>query len=149
MCCARRATTSINQMGIEMNTSNLPTRSAVVLFGHGARDPEWAGPMQRIRARMQADAPDLAVELAFLEFMSPTLEAAVEALVAQGVTRIGVVPVFLAQGGHLKRDVPVLIEAARQRHPGCEISLAVAAGEAPGVVAAIAAYARESVPSTM
>lgn len=129
-----------------MNTSKLPIQSAVVLFGHGARDPEWAGPMQRVRAHMLAAAPDLAVELAFLEFMSPTLEEAVDALVARGVSHIGVVPVFLAQGGHLKRDVPVLIEAARQRHPGCEISLAVAAGEAPGVVAAIADYARAAVP---
>lgn len=129
-----------------MTASNQAAREAVILFGHGARDPEWAGPMQRIRARMLADAPGLEVELAFLEFMSPTLEEAVDRLAAQGVMRIGVVPVFLAQGGHLKRDVPVLIDAARQRHPGCAISLALAAGEAPGVVAAIADYARAAVP---
>ncbi|MDO9598540.1 MAG: CbiX/SirB N-terminal domain-containing protein [Azoarcus sp.] len=130
-----------------MNSTILPAREAVVLFGHGARDPEWAGPMQRVRERMLADAPGLAVELAFLEFMSPTLEQAVDTLVGQGATRIGVVPVFLAQGGHLKRDVPVLLEAARQRHPACQISLVLAAGEAPGVVAAIADYARSAVPS--
>lgn len=132
-----------------MDSTFSPTREAVVLFGHGARDPEWAGPMQRVRERMLADAPALAVELAFLEFMSPTLEQAVDTLVGQGATRIGVVPVFLAQGGHLKRDVPVLLEAARRRHPGCEISLALAAGEAPGVVTAIADYARAAVPSAV
>ncbi len=115
---------------------------AVVLFGHGARDPEWAGPMRRVRARMLADAPGLSVELAFLEFMSPNLADAIAALAAGGASRIAVVPVFLAQGGHLKRDLPLLLDDARRSHPDCEISLARAAGEADAVVAAMADYAR-------
>lgn len=99
--------------------------------------------MQRMRAHLLESDPGLAVELAFLEFMSPTLEQAVDTLAAAGATRLAVVPVFLAQGGHLKRDVPVLVDAARARHPACDIRLARAAGEAPGVVGAIAAYARD------
>tara|TARA_R110001583_G_scaffold195094_2_gene369083 strand:- start:12597 stop:12986 length:390 start_codon:yes stop_codon:yes gene_type:complete len=123
-----------------MTQTTSPAAQAVILFGHGARDPEWAGPMQRIRDTMRVRAPGQHVELAFLEFMSPTLDLAVDELVARGVTWIAVVPVFLAQGGHLKRDVPVLLDAARQRHPGCEFHLSLAVGEAPGVVAAIAEY---------
>lgn len=116
-------------------------RDAVVLFGHGARDPQWAGPMRRIRERMlmAPDAPR--VELAFLELMTPTLGAAIDALAADGVRRIVVVPVFLAQGGHLKRDVPALVEAAGTAHPECRIELVQAVGEADTVIAAIAAYA--------
>lgn len=114
---------------------------AVILFGHGARDPAWAEPMRRIQARMLADAQALRVELAFLELMSPDLGAAVDMLAADGVRCITVVPIFLAQGGHLKRDLPLLLEGLRERHPGCEIRLATAAGEAEPVVAAMAAYA--------
>ena len=51
------------------------------------------------------------------------------------------VPVFLAQGGHLKRDLPVLLDEARAAHPGCEVTLATAAGEAEPVVRAMADYA--------
>ena len=123
-----------------MNTSSPSAAKAVILFGHGARDPEWAGPMQRIRATMLEPAPDAVVELAFLEFMSPTLDVAVDDLVARGITQLALVPVFLAQGGHLKRDLPMLVEAARARHPGCTFELGLAVGEAPGVVAAIAEY---------
>lgn len=123
-----------------MSTFSSSAAKAVILFGHGARDPEWAGPMQRIRATMLAAAPDAVVELAFLEFMSPTLDVAVDELVARGVTQIVLVPVFLAQGGHLKRDLPMLVDAARARHPGCTFELGLAVGEAPGVVAAIAEY---------
>lgn len=115
--------------------------SAVVLFGHGARDPEWAGPMRRAQARILAEQPEREVVLAFLEFMNPTLDVAIDALVRSGVMRITVVPVFLAQGGHLKKDVPALVDAARARHPGCEIRQALAAGESNEVVDAVARYA--------
>jgi sirohydrochlorin cobaltochelatase len=105
--------------------------------------------MQRVRERIRADAPDLTVELAFLEFIAPTLETAVDTLVGQGVSRIRIVPVFLAQGGHLKRDIPALLEAARTRHPGCEFTLARAVGEDAGVIAAIADFARQPVPAPL
>ena len=125
-----------------MNKASPSESSAIVLFGHGARDPEWAGPMRRIRDRMlsQADAPG--VELAFLEFMQPTLPEAIATLAANGARRIAVVPIFLAQGGHLKRDLPVLLDEVRQAHPQCTITLANAAGEADPVVDAMAEYAR-------
>ena len=53
---------------------------AVILFGHGARDPEWSGPIERVRAAMRARQPELRVELAFLEFMHPSLAEAVASL---------------------------------------------------------------------
>lgn len=120
-------------------------KNAVVLFGHGARDPEWARPMQRTRAQLLALVPELRVELAFLEFMQPTLDSVVDALAAAGARRIAVVPMFIAQGGHLKSDVPNLVAAARARHPECEIVQALAVGEADSVIAAMAAYARRCV----
>lgn len=116
-------------------------REAVVLFGHGARDPEWAGPLRRTREQLQQLAPQLKVELAFLEFMSPTLDEALDRLAGEGVRSIAVVPLFLAQGGHLKRDLPLLVEAARQRHPAVDLALAAAVGEDEGVIAAMAACA--------
>jgi len=115
---------------------------AVVLFGHGARDPTWAQPMRRVRDQLVAAAPEVGVELAFLEFIEPTLDVAIDTLVARGVRRVVVVPMFIAQGGHLKADLPKLVAAARVRHPGCEIVQALAVGEADPVVAAMADYAR-------
>ena len=123
-----------------MNAST-QSESAIVLFGLGARDPEWAGPIRRIRDTVRARPGAPRTELAFLEFMSPTLPEAIAELAAGGARRIAVVPMFLAQGGHLKRDLPVLLEAARSAHPECEITLATAAGEAEPVVVAMADYA--------
>jgi len=114
---------------------------ALVLFAHGARDPEWAGPIRRVRESILAMQPDTRVELAFLEFMAPTLADAVATLVADGVERIAVLPMFIAQGGHLKRDVPELIAALRQSHPAVVIELAAAVGETAAVIDAMAGAA--------
>lgn len=116
------------------------SQQAIVLFAHGARDPEWALPARRIAAEVQQLRPEATVIVAFLEFMEPTLADAVEVAAASGATDVRVVPLFLAQGGHLKRDVPVLMDAARARHPQCRIELALAVGEDEGVVRAMAAY---------
>lgn len=114
---------------------------AIVLFGHGARDPEWAQPMRRARELLKRDLGDVEVELAFLEFMQPGLVDAIDCLARGGASRITVVPMFLAQGGHVKKDLPLLLDEARALHPGCEVVLVPAVGEADSVLAAMAAYA--------
>lgn len=114
--------------------------SGLILFGHGARDPQWAEPMRRVAAMVGQAHPQLQMELAFLEFLPPTLAEAVDGL-ARRCGRIVVVPMFIAQAGHLKRDVPLLLDQARLRHPQLAIDLAAPIGESDVVLAAIAAYA--------
>jgi hypothetical protein len=58
------------------------------------------------------------VELAFLELMQPDLPTVVAQQVAAGSRRVTVIPVFLGQGGHVRRDLPQLLEQLRQAHPG-------------------------------
>lgn len=110
---------------------------ALILFGHGARDPEWAAPFHALRNLLLKKEPGLAVELAFLEIMTPTLEQAVTALAAGGHTQISVAPLFIAQGGHLKEDLPRRMAAARAAHAGIALELLPPLGEVDGVRAAI------------
>ena len=118
-------------------------KTAVILFAHGARDPEWALPMRRVQALVREQSAGVDIELAFLEFMAPTLGECVGALAARGVGRIVVLPMFIARGGHLKREVPEMIDALRSTHPGIDISLAAVIGEQDTVVRAMAAAAVE------
>jgi sirohydrochlorin cobaltochelatase len=112
----------------------------ILMFAHGARDARWAEPFLRVAERVRTAAPDVPVELAYLEFMTPDLREAVRRLAARGVRRIRVVPLFFGPGGHLRTDVPRLIAEEMATHPGLVIELAPAAGEDPGVADAIAAY---------
>ena len=115
-------------------------KTGILMFAHGARDARWAEPFLRVAERVRTAAPDVPVELAYLEFMTPDLREAVRRLVARGVRRIRVVPLFFGPGGHLRTDVPRLIAEEMATHPGLVIELAPAAGEDPGVADAIAAY---------
>ena len=119
----------------------MSSTTAIILFAHGARDPEWANPLRRVREAMLDAMPAPRVEMAFLEFMSPTLPECVTHLAQEGMQRLVVVPMFIAQGGHLKRDVPALLVQLRQEYPTIHFELAPAVGENDAVVHAMANYA--------
>jgi sirohydrochlorin cobaltochelatase len=113
------------------------SRQAIVLFAHGARDPEWAVPFIIIKRQLQVARPDAQVELAFQDFMTPTLEAAVAQCAAGGAQRVVLVPLFMAQGGHLKQDLPLLVGKIREQHPQLELRVMPAIGDAPEILQAI------------
>lgn len=115
-------------------------KKALVLFAHGARDPRWAQPFQKLQKIAQSSLPDTAVELAYLELMEPRLPAVVSQLAEHGCTEISVVPVFLGQGGHVLRDLPPMIESLRTQYPTVSLDVSEAVGESPEVLDAIAAY---------
>lgn len=113
---------------------------ALVLFAHGARDPRWAEPFRRLQQITQTQLPDVTVSLAFLELMSPRLPEVVNEMVQNDCVDITVVPVFFGQGGHVLRDLPVMIEQLKIDHPQLRLSAAAAVGENPEVLQAIAGY---------
>jgi sirohydrochlorin cobaltochelatase len=114
--------------------------SALILFAHGARDPAWAVPFERVLARVQHQAPKRAPMLAYLELMAPDLPTAIAAQAQRGFDAVRIVPLFLGPGGHLRSDLPRIVDAERARHPGMRIELAGPAGEDPSVIEALAAY---------
>ncbi|MYN19084.1 cobalamin biosynthesis protein CbiX [Rugamonas sp. FT107W] len=116
------------------------TKQALILFAHGARAASWAAPFERLRELTQARTPGVRVSLAFLELMTPQLPALVAELTADGVTQITVVPVFLGQGGHVLRDLPLMIDQLRIDHPQVGIDVVEAAGENAAVLNALADY---------
>ena len=115
----------------------------IVLFAHGARDPDWARPFEAIRDRVRTSRPEYPIALAYLELMSPTLEEAIAELAAEGALAITVFPLFMAQGAHLKQDIPRILDAIRATHPRIPIALESAIGEVPEVLDAIAAWILE------
>lgn len=117
----------------------------LVLFGHGARDVRWREPFERLAAKLRAArrasaGGDGRVRLAFLELMEPDLPTAIGELVADGCDVITVVPVFFGQGGHIRKDLPELIQRCQEAQPAVQICCAGAVGEDDAVLEAVAAY---------
>jgi sirohydrochlorin cobaltochelatase len=117
-------------------------RSAILLFAHGAREPDWARPFEHLRDRLRSEG--LRVELAYLEIMKPTLEEAVRTLAADGSRSVSVVPLFLAQGKHLKRELPEMVAKLRERHAHIDFRVTSALGEEPEILAAITAWVKRA-----
>ena len=115
--------------------------TGLLLFAHGARDPNWALPFEAVARRCRAERGAAQVALAFLEFMAPDLVAGGGALVAQGCTAVDVVPLFLGAGGHVRKDIPVLMARLQAAHPGVRFTLRPAIGQADAVISAMAAVA--------
>ncbi len=111
--------------------------TALLLFAHGSADPGWATPFTNLLMAMRARRPGKIVELAYLERMRPAFDEAVDALHARGVRHVTVAPIFLAIGGHMKKDLPVLIESAGKR-TGIEFRVLPALGEIDSLIDSIA-----------
>jgi sirohydrochlorin cobaltochelatase len=114
--------------------------AGLILFAHGARDAHWAEPFERLRERVAVAAPDAKVVLSHLELMAPDLPTAAQALCNAGCDNITVVPIFLGQGGHVRHDLPLLMQDVAVAHPECVFRVVEAAGEDDAVLDAIAAY---------
>lgn len=119
--------------------------TALVLFAHGARDPEWSAPFRRIRADVAARCPGTSVELAYLEATAPTLQEVLERLAASGHRRILIAPLFMAQGGHLKHDLPRLLDGLRLEHPALIFDVLPPVGEVERVLNAMSEWLASTV----
>ena len=113
-------------------------KSGLILFAHGARDPRWAAPFQAVADQVRARHAEVEVRLAFLEFMSPDLPTAGAELARIGCQHVSVVPMFLGAGGHVRKDLPQLLDQLRAAWPAVGFELQRAIGEVPDVIAAMA-----------
>ena len=116
------------------------TVAAIVLLAHGARDPRWAEPFLQVANDVRDEAPGLAVVLAYLEHLTPSLADAVRELARNGARSIRVVPMFFGRGGHLREDVPRLVAAITAELPDVTIELTLPAGDDRAVQRSLASY---------
>jgi sirohydrochlorin cobaltochelatase len=116
---------------------------AIVLFGHGSRDPLWRWPMETVATRLRAMEPGTPVRCAFLELNQPDLATAAGELIAAGASQLTIVPMFLGTGRHAREDLPLLVDQLKQAHPGVSFLLQAPIGQDGRVLDLIAKIALE------
>jgi sirohydrochlorin cobaltochelatase len=107
--------------------------TAVLLVGHGSREPDGNAEFEAVVASYRAARPELRVESAYIELARPLLAEAIDAI-ALAARRIVIVPLFLFSSGHVKNDIPLAVDAARRRFPHVELVAAPALGVHPALV---------------
>ncbi|MQA14653.1 MAG: ATP-binding cassette domain-containing protein [Pseudonocardiaceae bacterium] len=106
---------------------------AMLVVGHGSRDADGVEEFWALADAIRVASP-VPVGFGFIELASPTVDEAIDALVADGATEIVSVPLVLLAAGHLKNDGPAALARARARHPGVRFQLARDLGIEPRVL---------------
>lgn len=95
----------------------MTNQPALLLVGHGTRDPAGAEAFRTFVAGLGAAHPHLPVGGGFIELSPPPLADAVAAMAAEGVRDFAAVPLVLVSAGHAKGDIPAALARERLRHP--------------------------------
>ena len=94
---------------------------AVMLCGHGSRDPEAIQEFERLGAELRARLAPQDMELGYLEFARPIIRDGLEALKRRGATRITAVPGMLFAAAHVKNDLPWEVNSFAAANPAIEL----------------------------
>jgi sirohydrochlorin cobaltochelatase len=90
---------------------------ALLVVGHGSRDPRGAKEFHELVALVRERYPALVVEGGFIELSRPPISECVERLVGGGARGIAAVPLMLLAAGHAKDDIPATLVREKVSHP--------------------------------
>jgi uroporphyrinogen III methyltransferase/synthase len=114
----------------------------LVVIAHGSHDPQWCMSVERAIQAAQVGLEPRALRLAYMDCAAPSLRSVVADAARAGVTRVRVLPLFLAAEGHVERDVRPLVEAVRKAHPSLAMELLPPLGQFPQFQEALRAIVR-------
>ena len=106
-------------------------KTRIVILAHGSNDPVWCDTFEQHLGRLIAALGKDRVRLAYMQFTEPTLDSVADEASRHGVEALKLMPLFLSAGGHVRDDIPRLVQRARQRHPGLSIEVLPPIGEHP------------------
>jgi sirohydrochlorin cobalto/nickelchelatase len=81
----------------------------ILAIGHGSKLPFNKEVVTQIADYIAQKHSDVIVRAGFMENSEPTLEEAIEGFSGTGVTKVAAVPVFLASGVHITKDIPRIL----------------------------------------
>jgi sirohydrochlorin cobaltochelatase len=109
----------------------------LILLAHGSRDPRWRLPFEVLITQLKESIGQERLDLAYMEFCSPSLRDVIESSYKDGFSFIKILPLFMAGGAHLHDDVPVILKKIEEDYEGLEIKILPPIGESPQIVNAI------------
>jgi sirohydrochlorin cobaltochelatase len=99
------------------------TETAVLLCGHGSRDPEAIEEFEIAAAALRRRLAPQDFATGYLEFAHPTIQQGLADLMARGARRILAVPGMLFAASHVKNDLPWEMNSFMAANPAIEVRL--------------------------
>ena len=107
---------------------------AVLLIGHGTRIAAGVAEFRTLADQLQQAFPDRVCLAGFLELVAPDLTEALESLRRQGHRRIIALPALLMAAGHVKNDIPALLNDFQSEHSEIAITFGADLGIHPNLL---------------
>jgi len=85
-------------------------KTGLIIIGHGSKLPHSKENVEQLAEILKKRAAFETVEISFMVKNKPTIPEAIEKLAEKGVTKIVLVPAFLAPGVHTTQEIPEMIE---------------------------------------
>ena len=104
---------------------------ALLILGHGSRDPRGAREFHELVDLVRRRNPSLSVEGGFIELARPPISECVERLAESGARNVAAVPLMLLAAGHAKDDIPATLVREKMGHPEMSFSYGRALGIRP------------------
>jgi precorrin-8X/cobalt-precorrin-8 methylmutase len=95
---------------------------AVIILAHGSRNAQARESFLRMAAVVRKRAGDTVVP-AFFSLGNPDLEEAVRELAGKGCKSIAILPYFLFDGNHVRKDIPDLVKELEVKYPDIEFQV--------------------------
>ncbi len=99
------------------------SETAVLLCGHGSRDPDAIAEFETAAAALRARLAPAEFAAGYLEFARPTIGEGLARLKARGARRILAIPGMLFAASHVKNDLPWEMNSFMADNPGVEVRL--------------------------
>ena len=99
------------------------TETAVLLCGHGSRDPEAVAEFELAAEALCQRLPEFDFATGYLEFARPTIRDGLALLAARGARRILTIPGMLFAASHVKNDLPWEVNSFIADNPGIDVCL--------------------------
>ena len=106
-------------------------KKAVIILGHGSRSAGADDAVRKLAAEVRKNGGYEITEYAFLQFMQPSLQEALDNCIGHGAEKIIIIPFFLQPGTHVMKDVPAYLARAKKQHPGIDIVVTDFVGSHP------------------
>jgi sirohydrochlorin cobaltochelatase len=104
------------------------TDPALLVVGHGSRDPRGAREFHELVNLVRRRNPSLTVEGGFIELSRPPISECVDRLAQNGARNVAAVPLMLLAAGHAKDDIPATLVREKMSHPAMSFSYGRALG---------------------
>jgi sirohydrochlorin cobaltochelatase len=104
---------------------------ALMIVGHGSRDPRGASEFHDLVDSVRRRNPSLRVEGGFIELSRPPISECVDRLAQSGTGNVAAVPLVLLAAGHAKDDIPATLVREKMSHPEMSFSYGRALGIRP------------------